>query len=74
MNAHDENRMKTLLKQALPPVDAEAGPDRDLWPATLRRLDAQPTGLPWFDLALGGGLVALAALFPASIPVLLYYL
>jgi hypothetical protein len=74
MNANDENRMKTLLKQALPPVDGEHGPERDLWPAVLRRLDTQPAGLPWLDLALGGGLVALVALFPASIPVLLYYL
>jgi hypothetical protein len=74
MNAHDEDRIKQLLKQAVPPMDGEAEPERDLWPAMLRRLDAKPTSLPWFDWALLAGLVGLAAFFPASIPVFLYYL
>ncbi len=74
MNAHDEDRMKKLLRQALPPVEGEPEPGRDLWPAVLRRLDATPAALPWFDWALVAGLVALVAFFPASIPVLLYYL
>lgn len=65
--------MKELLKQALPRV-ADAEPAHDLWPAVLRRLDARPTAPPWFDCALAGGLVAFAALAPASIPVLFYYL
>jgi hypothetical protein len=77
MNAHDEDRIKQLLKQAVPRVEPE--PERDLWPAMLRRLDAKrdaPTLLfvPWFDWALLAGLLGLAAVFPASIPVLLYYL
>ena len=78
MNAHDEDRMKKLLQQALPPVEGDAGLARDLWPAVLGRLNNRPTaarsGWAWFDLALAAGLVALAAFFPASIPVLLYYL
>ncbi len=74
MNAHDEDRMKKLLRQALPPVEGEPEPGRDLWPAVLKRLDATPAALPWFDWALVAGLVALVAFFPASIPVLLYYL
>jgi hypothetical protein len=79
MNAHDEDRMKQLLQQALPPVEAEPEPGRDLWPAMLRRLDAKPESPPLFswaslDWALLAGLVAFAAFFPASIPVLLYYL
>ncbi len=73
MNAHDEERMKQLLRQAMPPVD-QTEPARDLWPAVLRRLGAQPAAPPWFDWALLGGLVAFAAFVPASIPVLLYYL
>lgn len=64
--------MKKLLRQALPPVKGE--PERDLWPAVLNRLDAAPAALPWFDWALLAGLVALVACFPASIPMLLYYL
>ena len=30
-----------LLRQALPRVAADAEPERDLWPAVLRRLDAR---------------------------------
>jgi hypothetical protein len=78
MKAHDEDRIKQLLQQALPPVDARSEPARDLWPAVLRRLDAQPVPSrfcqPWLDWALLAGLVVLAAAFPASIPVFLYYL
>jgi len=78
MNAHDhpddQDRMKKLLQEALPPVEPEPEPDRDLWPVVLRRLGAEPTAPPWFDWALLGGLAAFAAFMPASIPVLLYYL
>jgi hypothetical protein len=79
MNAHDENGVKNLLRQALPPVEGDAGPERDLWPAMLRRLDAEPaapafSGWVVFDGALLAGLVGLGFLFPASIPVFLYYL
>jgi hypothetical protein len=74
MNAHDEDRMKKLLQQALPPVDGEPEPRRDLWPAVLRGLDARPAATPWFDWALLAGLAGLAVFFPTAIPVLLYYL
>jgi hypothetical protein len=74
MNEHEQDRMKRLLQQALPPVVGDAEPSRDLWPATLRRLSASAAVPPWFDWALLAGLVGLAAFFPASIPVLLYYL
>jgi hypothetical protein len=72
MNGNDQERMKTLLRQALPPVEGEPG--CDLWPAVLGRLDARPVSPPWFDWALMGGLVALGAFFPAAIPMFLYYL
>jgi hypothetical protein len=88
MNAHDEHRIKQLLEQALPPVSPAAEPSRDLWPAVLRRLDAEPAAptralpLPptalarqnWFDWALLAGLIVFALSFPATIPVFLYYL
>ena len=84
MTAHkeiDEKRIKELLRQALPPVAPDAEPARDLWPAVLRRLDAEsaslralPQRLPWFDWALIAGLVVFAVAFPATIPVFLYYL
>ena len=79
MKTHDEDRTKKLLRLSLPPVECDAGPGRDLWPDVLRRLDANSVasvspGWAWFDGALLAGLVGLAAFFPASIPVLLYYL
>lgn len=73
MNAHDEERIKQLLQNALPPV-GNVESQRDLWPAMLRRLDAQPLSVPWFDWALAGGLAVFALTLPASIPVFLYYL
>jgi hypothetical protein len=84
MNENDQKRIKQFLKQALPPVAPDAEPDRDLWPAVLRRLDAEPPAralprllprkLPWFDWALIAGLIVFAVAFPATIPVFLYYL
>jgi hypothetical protein len=79
MNTNDEERMKKLLRQSLPPVKSDAGPERNLWPAMLRRLDAETAapasiGWAWFDGTLLAGLVGLVAIFPSAIPVLLYYL
>jgi hypothetical protein len=73
MNGHDEERIKKLLKDSLPPVsDAEL--HRDLWPQMLRRLDARTVSVPWFDWALAGGLAVFTLALPASIPLFLYYL
>jgi hypothetical protein len=74
MNVHNEDRIKQLLKKALPPADSDAEPSRDLWPAVLRRLDAQPAAAPWYDWALLAGIAVLTVCFPAAIPLLLYYL
>jgi hypothetical protein len=83
MSAHDEDRIRHLLRQALPPVEAEGDPApeprTDLWPALLRRLDAHPAAQSrlnwvWFDWALLAGVVAVTVAFPASVPLLLYYL
>jgi hypothetical protein len=80
MNKQEEGRIKQILRESLPPVDPEVEPARDLWPAVLRRIDADPAaapGLPrqnWFDWALLAGLVVFAVSFPATIPVFLYYL
>lgn len=50
MSAYEEDRIKQLLRQALPPVATEStesgtSPEAsvDLWPAVLRRLDQKPT-------------------------------
>jgi hypothetical protein len=74
----ETKRMEMLLRSALAPVGDPSESDRDLWPAMLRRLDEESlhdvSKVPWFDWALGGGLVAFAALAPRAIPVILYYL
>jgi hypothetical protein len=78
---NQEKRMKELLRQAVRPVDVDAEPARDLWPAVLRRID-QDAGAEasvrsrwvWLDGALLAGLVVLGASFPTTIPLLLYYL
>ncbi len=74
MNEIEQVRMKKLLKEALPPIEGEPEPPRDLWPAMLKRLEAPPARVPWFDWALIAGIAAAAAIFPAAIPVLLYYM
>jgi hypothetical protein len=79
MSGHDEERMKQALRAALPPVEADAEPGRDLWPAVLLRLDEERPAPArsrwvWFDGALLAGLAILAVAFPASIPLLVYYL
>ncbi len=74
MNELNEQTIKDLLKQSLPPVNEEL--ERDLWPQMLRRIDERPLRktVPWFDWALAGGLVVVACAFPGSIPLLLYHL
>ena len=78
MNAEEQDRIARLLRQSLPPVEESAEPARDLWPAVLRRLRAEaapdPRAVPWFDWALLSGVVVFAAVSPAWIPVILYYL
>lgn len=73
-----EHQTQLLLRAALPAVHDDANMDRDLWPAMLRRMDEQASRgasrVPWFDWALGGALLAFAAMAPRTIPVILYYL
>ena len=74
MKENENDGLKRLLQQALPRVENDPEPARDLWPAMLRRLDVRPAAVPWYDWALAGGLAVLTVIFPASVPVLLYYL
>jgi len=79
------DRIRTLLERALPPVGEDQEPSRDLWPEVERRIAEAKTAIPvrdailrpaipWFDWALAGGVAIVAFAFPASVPVLLYYL
>ena len=76
----DQRSVEQRLREALPPIGESSESTHDLWPAMVWRMRAEAVreparvGVPWFDWALAGGLIALLALFPAWIPVLLYYL
>ncbi len=72
-NQENEKELKALLQQALAPVK-NTELQRDLWPQMLRRLDAQPLRVPWFDWALAAVLAAALLFFPGTIPALLYHL
>ena len=83
MNADKEERIKQLLRTAMPPARADAEAERDLWPEVLKRIDrdqevaravGERSAWVWFDLALLAGLAVLGASFPTAIPLLLYYL
>jgi hypothetical protein len=68
----EENEIREMLRQALPPVNPEL--EADLWPRMLRRLDERHARMSWMDrillLAVSAGVIA----FPAVIPQLLYQL
>jgi len=85
-NEQEQKRMASLLKQSIPPVDAE--PKRDLWPQMSRRLDetsssrswfsvmfstAALSSMPWFDWALLAALIIGICVFPNTIPIWLYH-
>lgn len=72
MNHKEDEKIQTLLKQAMPPTEREL--DRDLWPHMLRRLEQRTSAVPWFDWALVALLVVALLMSPRTIPVLLYYL
>ena len=73
MMERDDERMRELLRQAMPPV-AEEGPRRDLWPAVRGRMTARPELPHWVDWALACSVLGFAFAFPAAIPILLYCL
>lgn len=85
MNKQQQNRLHALLRGAMAPVECSSDvPDDDLWPALKARLSLEPDSepvpnlsgaqVPWFDWALTGALAAFVGAFPATIPMLLYYL
>jgi hypothetical protein len=72
MNEHDDRQIHDALRQTFPPVDMELR--RDLWPDVLRRLDARPQAIPWYDwalLAVGAGVLLYS---PKLVLVLMYHL
>lgn len=84
MNKEEQNRISKLLQQALPKIEGDPEPDRNLWPRLQQRIGSgQAVRLPshwswrqwgWFDWALLAGVCGFAGFLPALIPVLLYAL
>lgn len=72
-NLQNEKELQALLKGEFPALQ-NAVLERDLWPQMLRRLDAQPVRIPWFEWALAAAVAAALLLFPNAIPALLYHL
>ena len=72
MNEHDDGQIYQALKRSFPAVHTEL--DRDLWPAVLRKLDARPTQVPWYDWALMGVSASVFLFFPHLLLVFAYHL
>ena len=72
MTEHDDRQIREALKESFPSVNTEL--HRDLWPAVLRRLDARPTLVPWYDWALIGLSASVFLSFPQLILVFAYHL
>lgn len=69
----EESKLQALLKREFLPLQ-NTELQRDLWPQMLRRLDAQPLRVPWFDWVLAAAVATALLLFPNAIPALLYQL
>jgi len=76
MMEHEQERMQQLLRQTMLPVARQLSAElrRDLWPGILKRLEARPVEVPWFDWALLAAVALWLVSSPRAIPLLLYYL
>jgi hypothetical protein len=72
MTEHDDRQIREALQQSFPPVNTELR--RDLWPAVLGKLDAQPTRVAWYDWVLIGLNASVLLFFPQLILVFAYHL
>ena len=68
----DEREIREALKQSFPPMNSQL--HRDLWPAVLRKLEANYIRVPWYDWALIGLSAGVLLFFPRLIFVLAYHL
>ena len=72
MTEHDDRQIRDALKGSFPPVNTELR--RDLWPDVLRKLDARPVGVPWYDWVLVGLSALVFVFFPRLVFVFAYHL
>ena len=71
----DDRDLIRALQSAVPPWPPEDR-NRDLWPLMRRRLEEEeaPPRFHWFEAALAAALLALFAIFPELVPMLLWHL
>lgn len=75
MSHEDDQDLKEIsaaLKAAFPPPDA--GLQRDLWPAMLRRMEPPQQRVPWYDWALAATLALISFAVPKLLLLLAYHL
>ena len=72
MTEYDDRQIREALQRSFPPVSTELR--RDLWPTVLRKIDARPSRVPWYDWALIGLSVGVFLFFPQLILVFAYHL
>lgn len=72
MTEYDDRQIREALKRSFPPINTELR--QDLWPALLRKLDARPIRVPWYDWALIGLSATVFLFFPQLILVFAYHL
>jgi hypothetical protein len=67
----DDDPLATLLRTALPPVDART-PARDLWPRLVLRTQ-QRRRWTWLDMALAAGIAGACFVWPEAVLLLAYH-
>jgi hypothetical protein len=67
-----EREIREALKQSIPPVNTQL--PRDLWPAVLRKIDADHVRVPWYDWVLIGLSASVLLFFPRLVLVFAYHL
>ncbi|MBV9301562.1 MAG: hypothetical protein JOY62_17205 [Acidobacteriaceae bacterium] len=77
MTEQNNRELRSLLKNAIPPVDPAL--PRDLWPDMVRKLKAPRSAvplrrLPWYDWALIASSASVLALFPKFILLFVFHL
>jgi len=72
MTEYDDRQIREVLQQSFPSVSRELR--RDLWPTVLRKIEARPARVPWYDWVLIGLSASVFLFFPQLILVFAYHL
>ena len=69
---NDDRQIREALKRSFAPVKTELR--RDLWADVLRKVDARPVGVPWYDWALVGLSAVMFLAFPRLVLLFAYHM